>query len=115
MSKSDLGALDEARMREKAWIGDAVLALFSRIWLLEHKDFKHQELRNKIFIRMTSNRFLSSLGEPTKVEAEIGLVYEREGLESAFSYLEGSVVPLVNSQLANLRKSNPGKKLADLV
>lgn len=37
---------------------------------------------------ITSNRFLARFGEPSEVEAEIGRVYEREGLEAAFAWIE---------------------------
>jgi len=62
---------DEKKIaQEQAWIGDAVLGLFAREWILREKRKTDAEM----FSRMTSNIFLNSLGNPTKVEAEIGQV-----------------------------------------
>lgn len=44
-------------------------------------------------IRMTSNQFLNCLGEPTEVEAELGRIYEAEGLKSAFFWVEQKLLP----------------------
>ena len=66
--------------QELAWIGDAVLGLFARNWILE----KEKKMDAEMFTRMTSNNFLNSLGNPTKVEAKIGLIFNNEGLEKAF-------------------------------
>ncbi len=55
--------------------------------------------------RLTSNHFLSSFGEPTKIEAEIGRVYEQSGLEAAFVWIEEHLLPLFRRQEENrLRK-----------
>ena len=40
------------------------------------------------FVQLTSNRFLARFGEPSEVEASIGRVYESEGLEAAFAWIE---------------------------
>ena len=80
--------------KEEAWIGDAVLGLFARNWILE----KEKKMNAEMFTRMTSNNFLNSLGNPTKVEAEIGLIFNNEGLEKAFSYIEKSILPLFLKQ-----------------
>ena len=66
--------------QELAWIGDAVLGLFARKWILEME----KKINAKMFTRMTSNIFLNGFGNPTKVEAEIGLIFNNEGLEKAF-------------------------------
>ena len=80
--------------KELAWIGDAVLGLFARNWILEKKN----KMDAKMFTRMTSNIFLNSFGNPTKVEAEIGLIFNNEGLEKAFSHIEKSLLPLFLKQ-----------------
>ncbi|MDB4721246.1 ribonuclease III domain-containing protein [Verrucomicrobiales bacterium] len=77
-------------VQEQAWIGDAVLGLFSREWILREESKMDAEM----FARMTSNRFLNSLGNPTQVEAIIGRIYEKEGLQKAFYYLEEELIPL---------------------
>ncbi|MGZ0656967.1 hypothetical protein ACWPKO_04975 [Coraliomargarita sp. W4R53] len=85
--------MTEQDKRTKAWIGDAVLALFAREWILKQTDISVKQ-RAEVFIQMTSNRFLASLGEPTAMEAEIGVVYENEGLQAAFDFIEGKFLPL---------------------
>lgn len=54
---------------------------------------------------MTSKQFLSAMGEPTAMEAEIGLVYEREGLEAAFQYIAATFVPIFRKQQNNRKKT----------
>ena len=56
---------------EDAWIGDAVLALYARLKILR-EDGRVDGEKCK---RLTSNQFLGTLGEPTKVEANIGRIY----------------------------------------
>jgi hypothetical protein len=78
------------RVLEEAWIGDAVLSLYARERILrlgggvDHAGFE----------RMTSNRFLAGIGEPSEVEAAIGRVYESDGLKAAFLWIEENVLPL---------------------
>lgn len=90
-------------LRTKAWIGDAVLALFAREWILKQPDIR-PEKRAEVFIQMTSNQFLSSLGEPTAMEAEIGVVYNSEGLQAAFDFIEAKFIPIFQKQRNNQRK-----------
>jgi hypothetical protein len=80
-----------AKLREEAWIGDAVLALFARTWLLKHVPEK-KNARASLFELFTSNQFLSSSGEPTQVEAEIGRIYLQSGLTAAFAHLEANLL-----------------------
>ena len=96
--------MTEDEKRTKAWIGDAVLALFAREWILRQKGIPATE-RAEVFRLMTSNRFLSSVGEPTRMEAEIGKIYENEGLEAAFSYIESTFLPVFRKQETNRRKA----------
>lgn len=97
--------MDETEKRTKAWVGDAVLALFAREWILKQAEIAPGE-RIEVFTGMTSNRFLACLGEPTLMEAKIGLVYEREGLAKAFAYIEEVFLPVFKKQRRNLLKSS---------
>jgi dsRNA-specific ribonuclease len=83
---------DLALVREQAWIGDAVLALYARRWILA-KEPKNAD-RTELFKKMTSNQFLSAFGEPTRVEARIGRIYEADGEQAAFRYIEETILPL---------------------
>src|SRR5258707_3869819 len=73
----------EEQMRNDAWIGDAVLALFARSWLLQTVQGENSKDRNRLFELWVSNQFLSSFGEPTSVEAAIGRTYSSGGLPAA--------------------------------
>ena len=86
---------DEKKIaQEQAWTGDAVLGLFAREWILREE----RKMDAKMFTRMTSNHFLNSLGNPTQVEAKIGRIYEKEGLQKAFCYIEEELIPLFLKQ-----------------
>ncbi|MEM6820862.1 MAG: ribonuclease III domain-containing protein [Verrucomicrobiota bacterium] len=93
----------EDRIREErdfAWIGDAVLALFARRWILEHQDqFNHS--KQDLFRWMTSNQFLSSLGKPTSIEAQIGKLYETQGWDACSEWISKEIVPLFVKQMKN--------------
>jgi hypothetical protein len=78
----------EEQLRNEAWIGDAVLALFARSWLLRTGPGGNSKDRNQLFELWISNQFLSSFGEPTSVEAEIGRTYATGGLDAAFTFIE---------------------------
>ena len=86
--KQDFEAM--TREREEAWVGDAVLALYVREWILR----EHKALDGAQFTRFTSNGFLRALGNPTTVEAEIGVIYREEGLEAAFTHIEEKLLPI---------------------
>ncbi|MCU0780942.1 MAG: hypothetical protein MUF04_07555 [Akkermansiaceae bacterium] len=89
---------DEIRQeREAAWVGDAVLALFARQFVLRERG----NMDGEWFTLLTSNDFLSAVGNPTAVEAAIGRRYREDGLEAAFAWLEAELVPLFRKQLAN--------------
>lgn len=91
---------EELRMeREAAWVGDAVLALFARQFVLRER----KAMDGEWFTRLTSNEFLSAFGNPTRVEASIGKLYLAEGLEAAFAWMDAELVPLFRKQVA--RKS----------
>jgi dsRNA-specific ribonuclease len=83
--------LDRKRVLEEAWIGDAVLSLFARSRILRGDGVQDQEK----FVRM---------GEASEVEAEIGRVYEKEGLEAAFEWIEKRLMPVFERQEEKRRK-----------
>lgn len=87
--------------REHAWIGDAVLALFAREWVLRERGVMDGEW----FTRLTSNDFLACFGQPTRIEAQIGRLYREQGLAGAFEWIEGQFVPLLRRQMAARRVS----------
>ncbi|MGD1071701.1 MAG: hypothetical protein ABSB15_16325 [Bryobacteraceae bacterium] len=82
------------RILEQAWVGDAVLCLYARRRILRESGAVDGEK----FERMTSNRFLAAFGEPSEVEAELGRLYERYGLEAAFQWIEQKLMPLFDRQ-----------------
>ena len=82
--------------RANAWIGDAVLALFARQFVLRERKVMDGEW----FTRMTSNEFLSAFGNPTRVEASIGKLFLDGGLEAAFAWMDAELVPLFRRQIA---------------
>lgn len=90
---------DVQTLRDLAWIGDAILALYARQWILDHT--KPEAERGKLFTYFTNNQFLSGLGDPTRVEAEIGQVYQQQGLEAAFGHIEAQILPLFLKQMKN--------------
>ena len=100
---------DEQEKRTKAWVGDAVLALFAREWILRQTDIPLGE-RATVFKAMTCNQFLSSFGQPTQVEADIGVVYEKQGLQAAFDYMEERLLPVFKKQRRNAKQQGNWKK-----
>jgi dsRNA-specific ribonuclease len=91
---------DRSTLLQQAWLGDAVLALYVREKILREDGV----LDGEKYTRMTSNQFLSALGEPSAVEAAIGVVYQQEGLPAAFAYIESRLVPLFEKQELNRRR-----------
>jgi dsRNA-specific ribonuclease len=75
--------------QEAAWIGDAVLGLFIREWIMKNKG----ALDGEQFTRFTSNDSLASIGNPTSVEAGIGDIYSRDDLDAAFKHIETNILP----------------------
>ncbi len=93
MPKSD----DEIReLRERAWLGDAVLALFAREWVLRERG----SMDGEWFTRLTSNDFLACFGNPTAVEAHIGTLYRDHGLAAAFGWIETELLPTFRKRMA---------------
>ena len=91
----------EARRREQelAWIGDTILDLYARTWILEN----HGTVSGEILRSMTSNQFLACVGNPTSVEARIGSIYREKGMEAAFEWIEAELMPLFEKQRKNRR------------
>jgi hypothetical protein len=89
----------------EAWIGDAVLTLYARLKIVQ-EDGRIDGEKSK---RLTSNQFLASFGEPTKVEAEVGRVYARDGLTGAFQWIETTLLPLFEKQEGNRNRKGPRK------
>lgn len=81
--------------REAAWVGDAVLALFARQYVLRERNAMDGEW----FTRLTSNDFLSAFGNPTRVEASIGKLYLTGGLEAAFAWMDSELIPIFRKQI----------------
>ncbi|MDA0813324.1 MAG: hypothetical protein O3C21_13170 [Verrucomicrobia bacterium] len=88
------------RERELAWIGDAVLGLFARQWILT----AYGRMDSEIFASLTSNQFLSCFGNPTTVEANIGTIYQASGLKAAFAHMESELIPLFQKQQKNRKR-----------
>lgn len=83
-----------AEIRNDAWIGDAVLALYAREWILRTEGAMDGEL----LAAFSSNRFLEATGHPTRVEAEIGRIYQADGLAAAFAWIEERLLPIFLAQ-----------------
>ena len=99
MKKSDF---EEAVLRQDAWIGDAVLELYVRTWILEVHEVMDAELK----ARFTCNQFLNCVGNPTKVEATIGVLYREKGMDSAFAWIKTNLEPLFLKQEAKRKKGH---------
>lgn len=81
--------------REAAWVGDAVLALYAREFVLRERGC----MDGIWFTHLTSNEFLSAFGNPTSVEAKIGEIYRTEGLLAAHTHIESEFLPLFRKQI----------------
>ena len=91
---------DPRAEQELAWIGDAILALWARERILRELG----RLDTQAFLHLTANEHLAGLARPTRVEAEIGVVYRRDGLAAAFAYIEARLLPMFQRQEANRRR-----------
>ena len=74
-------------LRQEAWIGDAVLELYVRERILKEAASRDDARR----ISLVRNSFLSQLGQPTRVEAEIGRQYNEGGLQAAYAWIQEHV------------------------
>jgi hypothetical protein len=94
----------DRQLQAEAWIGDAVLALWARLHILQADG----SVDGPKFLRMTSNQFLAAFGEPTAVEAQIGRLYRQGGEPAAFAWIEANIAPLFLRQEENrLRRTKP--------
>jgi len=84
------------QLRQDAWVGDAVLELYVRSLILK----KHGRVDAEMKTRFTCNQFLNCVGNPTKVEADIGVIYQKEGLEAAFAWIRQNLETLFMKQEA---------------
>ena len=89
---------------KEAWIGDAVLSLYARRRIL----LEDGRIEAEKFTRMTSNHFLSVFGEASEVEAELGRVYQRDGLDAAFLWIEARLLPQFQRQEKNRLRREGG-------
>lgn len=83
-------------------MGDAVLELYVRSWVLRERGKVDAEMKT----RFTCNQFLNCYGNPTKVEAKIGVIYQQQGLEAAFEWISQNLEPIFLKQEA-ARKRRP--------
>jgi hypothetical protein len=83
-----------AATRNAAWTGDAVLSLYVREWILR----EHDAMDGERLTAFTSNQFLANFGNPTEVEADIGRIYETDGLAAAFASIEARLLPVFLAQ-----------------
>ena len=88
--------------RAQAWVGDAILALYVREWILSFKG----EIDGALFIEFTSNNFLRLTGNATGVEAQIGRIFKSDGLEAAYAWIEHHLRPKMEQRLHSLRKKH---------
>lgn len=89
-----------------AWLGDAVLLLYARGRILREES----TVDNAACVRMTSNQFLASVGEPTRVEAEIGRIYLDSGWTEAVRWIETWLMPLFAKQEENMQKAQSTRR-----
>lgn len=89
-------------LRADAWLGDAVLELYVRTWILEKQGAVDADMK----MRFTCNQFLNHFGQPTKVEAEIGRCYKDEGMDAAFAWIKTRLEPLFLKQEAKRKRTH---------
>lgn len=92
----------DPKTRAQAWVGDAILALYVREWILSFRG----QIDGKLFIEFTSNDFLRLTGNATGVEAQIGRIFKSDGLEAAYSWIEQFLRPKMEQRLHTLRKKH---------
>jgi hypothetical protein len=100
-----LTAAEIESLRSEAWIGDAVLELYARTLVLEQSSRRDADTK----VRLVRNAFLSHLGQPTRIEAEIGRRYREGGLLEAFAWIAQHLQPLFLKQEANRKRKQKAK------
>ena len=89
-------------LQSDAWIGDAVLELYARMWILR----EHGAVDAAMKTRFTCNQFLNCIGQPTRVEARIGALHREHGLEAAFAWIQEHLEPLFLTQEGKRRRGH---------
>lgn len=89
-------------IRAQAWVGDAILALYVREWILSFKG----GIDGKLFVEFTSNDFLRLTGNATGVEAQIGRIFKSDGLEGAYAWIEQNLRPRMEERLHIMRRKH---------
>lgn len=105
MIPSKIDKVTEEKLRKEAWVGDAILALYVREWILQEE----QGINGKLFIEFTSNDFLRRTGNPTGVEAEIGRIFKSDGLDAAYAWIEQKLRPRMEERWHTLRRNKLDK------
>jgi 23S rRNA maturation mini-RNase III len=95
--------LNRDQLHADAWVGDAVLALYLRQFILRESGAVDGARAS----RLAANRFLNSLGQPTEVEARIGRVYLTAGLDAAFAWMEENLAPVIRRTEEREGRSGP--------
>lgn len=98
--------MEDSALRDCSWIGDAVLGLCAREWIIAHQPHLTRP-RHELFRDLTSNAFLASFGPPTEVEARLGVLYQAQGLDGARSWFESTLIPVF---LRQERKRRPARR-----
>lgn len=98
--------LDPAE-RADAWIGDAVLALYVREWILE---MNHGVMDGELFVALTSNQFLRLVGNATSVEADIGRAYKRGGLAEGYACIQERLLEKMKQRLHAYRRQQEQRR-----
>lgn len=93
-------------LRQEAWIGDAVLELYVREYILK-QDASRDDARR---ISLVRNSFLNRIGQPTRVEAEIGRRYNEGGLITAYAWIREQLEPLIAEAQKAPPRSAPQRK-----
>jgi dsRNA-specific ribonuclease len=89
------------QVQKDAWIGDAILALWARLRILQESG----AIDGPHYARITSNHCLAAIAEPSEAEARIGRAYLSGGLDAAFSWLDHNLLPILQKQEANRLKA----------
>lgn len=92
-------------VRADAWLGDAVLALYVREWILE---MNHGIMDGTLFMELTSNKFLRLIGNATAVEAQIGIAYKRGGTSQGFAWIDEHLREKMKQRIGIYRRHAQG-------
>lgn len=93
------------KIHELAWLGDAVLGLYAREIILSKKSESFHIYTEK-FQKITSNEFLLRLGKPTEVEAKIGEIFKKDGIDKAYKWLDKNLLPHIQKEYGKNTKKN---------